>query len=122
LTKINCTLPPIGMSLRVAVQGMPHVQSLRQDLIRRAYDIIRDPACWTRSGAARDELSRPISPISSDARVLRLWRALEGAPRARAPRALGRTDFDTPALTHHQNDAKGHADVLALLRSMADDS
>jgi len=94
------------------------VDSLRRDLVRRAREIISDPACWTQSTAARDQQSRSVRPLSAEAKSFCGFGAL-----TRALHERGLTDrwlieiFNALALTQliRTNDDRGHAAVLAFL-------
>ena len=55
----------------------------RKALINRACEFIRHPACWTQSVAARAQLSRPISPLSTEAKKFCAFGALTRAMQER---------------------------------------
>ena len=97
------------------------MDSLRQALTTRARAIISDPSCWTQSAAARDALSRPVSPASAEAMTFCGYGAL-----IRALHERGLSDrwlvevFNAAALTQliHSNDSGTHADALASLHAL----
>ena len=97
------------------------MSTLRKALVRRACEIIRDPASWTQFVAARDQLSRAVSPQSTEAKKFCAFGAL-----TRAAHESGLPDrwlveiFNALALTQliHANDRQGHAAVLACLEGL----
>jgi hypothetical protein len=95
--------------------------SLRQALVRRACEIIRDPACWTQSTAARDQLSRAVSPQSAEATKFCGFGALLKAAHERGLSDRWLVEiFNALALTQviHANDRQGHTAVLACLQGL----
>ncbi len=97
------------------------MNSLRKALVNRACEIIRDPACWTQSVAARDQLGRAVSPQSTEARKFCAFGALTRAVHERGlPDRWLIELFNALALTHviHANDTEGHAAVLACLERL----
>ena len=97
------------------------MQSLRENLTRRAQEIIRDPTCWTHSTAARDDLSRPVSPASTDARTFCGFGAVMKALHERGlPDRWLMEVFDAATLTQliRANDQAGHAGALASLHAL----
>ncbi len=95
--------------------------SLRKALIRRAREIIQDPACWTQWTAARDHLQRATSPRSNDAKMYCAFGALD-----KAVKECGLSDrwlvelFNVFALSQviRANDSQDHSAVLALLNQL----
>jgi hypothetical protein len=94
------------------------VTSLRKDLIRRAREIIHDPASWTQSTAARDDLRRAVNPRSDRAKSFCVFGAL-----TKAADELGLSDrwlvdlFDPSLLSEliRANDSQDHVALLSLL-------
>jgi len=98
------------------------MDSLRQALTTRAREIISDPACWTQSAAARDALSRPVSPASAEATTFCGYGALMRALHERGlPDRWLVEVFNTAALTQliRSNDGGTHADALASLHALS---
>jgi hypothetical protein len=111
----------MGARLELAAVGLAHgrfMNSLAQNLSRRAMDLIRDPSCWTQSVAARDQRSRPVSPCSADACAFCGFGAL-----TKAAQEWGLSEwllpeiFGSAALSHliRVNDSQTHEAVLACL-------
>jgi hypothetical protein len=97
------------------------MDSLRQVLTTRAREIISDPACWTQSATARDALSRPVIPASSEATAFCGYGALMKALHERGlPDRWLVEMFNTAALTQliRSNDSGTHADALASLHTL----
>lgn len=92
--------------------------ALRKALIRRAREIIQDPACWTQSAAARDQLQRAISPRSNDAKKYCAIGALDKAAQERGLSDRWLVELFS-VLTLSQvirvNDSQDHSAILALL-------
>lgn len=97
---------------------MTALSTLCKDLIRRARKIIQDPACWTRTIAARDDLQRAVSPRSDRARSFCVFGAL-----TKAADEIGLSDrwladlFDASLLSElvRANDSQDHATLMDLL-------
>jgi hypothetical protein len=99
------------------------VVSLRQALTRRARELIRDPACWTQSAAARDRQSRAVNPRSTEATRFCGFGALSKAIHEHGlPERWLIDTFDALALTEliHANDRLGHPAVMACLKRLED--
>lgn len=94
------------------------MSGLHKALVRRAREIIQDPACWTQTVAARDQLQRAISPRSDEARKFCAVGAL-----AKAANEHGLSDrwlvelFNALTLSQliRANDSQSHTAILALL-------
>jgi hypothetical protein len=97
------------------------VNTLGNSLVSRACDIIRDPGCWTQLTAARDHLSRAVSPRSPEAKMFCGFGALARAAHERdlSDRWLVEI-FRCPGLTRliEANDREGHAAVLTYLERL----
>ena len=99
------------------------MNSLPQDLRRRALDIIRDPLCWTQSASARDGQYRSVSPRSPEARSFCGFGALARAAHERGLSEWLLSDIFGPgALANliRVNDSQNHDAVLACLHDLAD--
>jgi hypothetical protein len=100
------------------------VNTLGNSLASRAYNLVRDPKCWTQFTAARDHLSRAVSPGSPEAQKFCGFGALTRAAQEHSlsERWLAEI-FPTPILSRliQMNDREGHAAVLAYLQSLARD-
>ena len=94
---------------------------LAKNLLSRAYNLVRDPKCWTQFTAARDHLSRAVSPRSPEARMFCGFGALARAAHERnlSEQSLAEI-FPMPVLTRliQMNDREGHAAVLAYLERL----
>jgi hypothetical protein len=94
---------------------------LHKSLIRRAREIIRDPACWTQTTAARDDLQQAVSPRSDKARSFCAFGAL-----TKAADEIGLSDrwladlFDVSVLSQlvRANDSQDHAALMSLLNRL----
>jgi hypothetical protein len=96
------------------------MSTLRNALLRRSREIISDPACWTPSPAARDELRRTVSPRSTDARMFSGLGALTRAAYERGLSDSWLFDIVKPPTMKEviQANDKGHAAVLACLERL----
>src|SRR5271169_2414209 len=97
------------------------MNGLANNLVSRAYNLIRDPKCWTQLTAARDHLSRAVSPCSPEAQKFCGFGALTRAAHERDLSDLWLVEiFRCPALTRliEANDREGHAAVLACLERL----
>jgi len=97
------------------------VNMLANSLASRARDIIREPECWTQLTAARDYVSRAVSPRSPEAKMFCGFGALARAAHERDLSELWLIEiFRCPALTRliEANDSEGHAAVLAYLEHL----
>lgn len=91
--------------------------TLRKDLIRRAREIIHDPASWTQSTAARDDLRRAVNPRSDRAKSFCVFGAL-----TKAADELGLSDQWVADLFHpsklseliRANDSQDHVALMSL--------
>jgi len=95
---------------------------LGNSLASRACDLIRDPGCWTQLTAARDHLSRAVSPQSPEAKMFCGFGALTRAAHERDLSDRWVIEiFRCPALTRviEANDHEGHAAALAYLERLA---
>jgi hypothetical protein len=100
---------------------MKEASNMQKTLIRRARELIQDPACWTQTTLARDHLSQSVSPRSGAASAFCVFGAL-----TRAAHEHGISDtwlaelFDASLLSQliHANDGQDHAAVLALLEHL----
>jgi len=97
------------------------MNTLADSLVSRAHNLIRDPKCWTQLTAARDHLSRAVSPRSPEAKMFCGFGALARAAHERnlSEQSLAEI-FPIPALTRliQMNDREGHAAVLAYLERL----
>jgi len=95
---------------------------LANSLVSRAYNLIRDPKGWTQLTAARDHLSRAVSPRSPEAQKFCGFGALARAAHERnlSEQSLAEI-FPMPVLTRliEMNDREGHAAVLDSLERLA---
>jgi hypothetical protein len=88
-----------------------------KSLIRRAREIIRDPARWTQATAARDDAQRAVSPRSDKARSFCVFGTL-----TKAADEIGLSDrwvadlFDVSLLSQlvRANDSQDHATLMSL--------
>ena len=97
------------------------MNTLANSLVSRACDIIRDPRCWTQSIAARDHLSRAVSPRSPEAQKFCGFGALARAAHERNLSEHWLVEiFHMPALIRliQTNDREGHAAVLDYLERL----
>ena len=98
------------------------MNTLANSLVSRAHNLIRDPKCWTQLTAARDHLSRAVSPSSPEAQKFCGFGALARAAHERnfSEQWLAEI-FPMPDLTRliQINDREGHAAVLAYLERLA---
>ena len=97
------------------------MNTLGNSLVSRAYDIIREPGCWTQLSAARDHLSRAVSPRSPEAKMFCGFGALTRAAHERDLSELWLLEiFRCPALARliEMNDSEGHAAVLTYLEHL----
>ena len=97
------------------------MSTLRNSLASRACDIIRDPGGWTQLTAARDHLSRAVSPRSPEAKRFCGFGALARAAHERDLSDLWLVEiFRCPTLTRliEANDREGHAAALAYLERL----
>ena len=95
---------------------------LAKNLLSRAYNLVRDPQCWTQFAAARDHLSRSVSPGSPEAQKFCGFGALARAAQEQSLSEQWLAEiFPTTILTRliQMNDREGHAAVLAYLESLA---
>ena len=98
------------------------MNTLANSLVSRAHNLIRDPKCWTQLTAARDHLSRAVSPGSPEAQKFCGFGALARAAQEHSLSEQWLAEiFSTPVLTRliQMNDREGHAVVLAYLESLA---
>jgi hypothetical protein len=91
------------------------MNTLANSLVSRACDIIRDPGCWTQLTAARDHVSRAVSPRSPEAQKFCGFGALARAAHERNLSEQSRAEiFSMPVLVRliQMNDREDHAAVL----------
>jgi hypothetical protein len=101
------------------------MSAFSKSLIRRAREIIQDPACWTQTAAARDHLRRAVSPRSGEARSFCIFGAI-----TKAADEIGLSDrwladlFDPSLLSKliRMNDKQDHAKLIELLEQLERDN
>jgi hypothetical protein len=97
------------------------VAALHKALIDRAREIIRDPASWTQTTAARDQFRRAISPRSNEARMFCAFGALSKAAHEHGLSDRWLVDLFNPLSLSQlirANDSQNHTAVLALLEQL----
>jgi hypothetical protein len=103
------------------VDGMMLFGGLDKKLIRRAREIIQDPACWTQSTAARDDLLRAVNPRSDKATSFCVFGALTKAAGELGLSDRWLADLFNPSLLSQlisANDSLDHASLMSLLKRL----